>query len=228
MTENTSGAIALQYELAGKVVPTGEVNRPGLIAGADVSSHRSGSTGWAAVAVLNYPNLDIVDLAVVEGEVTFPYIPGLLSFRELPLIASAFSRLRVKPDLVIMDGHGIAHPRRLGIASHLGLVINTPVIGCAKSRLCGEYREPGTIKGDAEPLMHRGETIGAVLRTRDGIRPVFVSPGHLIGMDSASKWVLDTCRGYRLPEPVRQAHLAAGKYRTGHSTGIETARRICQ
>jgi len=226
VAENPSGAIALQYRLAGRVITQGDLNKPGLIAGADVSVNRSGGIGWAAVVVLNYPGLDIMDLIVVEGEVTFPYIPGLLSFRELPLITSAFDRLSIKPDLVIMDGQGIAHPRRLGAASHLGLVIGIPVIGCAKSCLCGKYREPGTIKGAVEPLTDRGETIGTVLRTRDGVRPVFVSPGHLIGIDSASKWVLNTCRGYRLPEPVRQAHLAAGRHKIEPDIGIKTTRRI--
>lgn len=214
LAENPSGAIALQNKLACRVIPRGELSNPALIAGADVSAGRSDKTGYAAVVVLNYPALDVADLVVVKGRMHFPYIPGLLSFRELPLIVSAFDRLGIRPDLVIMDGQGIAHPRRLGIASHLGLAIEIPVIGCAKSRLCGEHREPGTMKGDAEPLIDRGEIIGTVLRTRDGVRPVFVSPGHLIGVDGASEWVLNTCLGYRLPEPVRQAHLAAGKYRT--------------
>ncbi|MBN1370055.1 MAG: deoxyribonuclease V [Dehalococcoidaceae bacterium] len=223
--ENTAGAVALQKMLACRIISRGDLISPGLIAGADVSVNRFGKIGWAAVVVLNYPGLDIEDAVVVEREVTFPYVPGLLSFRELPLIVSAFEKLRIKPDLVIMDGQGIAHPRRLGLAAHLGLVIETPVIGCAKSRLCGEYREPGTIKGDSEPLIYKGETVGTVLRTRDGVRPVFVSPGHRIGINSASKWVLNTCRGYRLPEPIRQAHLAAGRHRIEYNIGNPPVRR---
>jgi len=222
---NTAGAIALQKMLAGRIISRGDVKNPGLIAGADVSINRFGKIGWAAVVILNYPDLDIEDVIVVERDVTFPYVPGLLSFRELPIIVSAFERLRLRPDLVIMDGQGIAHPRRLGVAAHLGLVIDAPVIGCAKSRLCGEYQEPGTIKGDFEPLIYKGETVGTVLRTRNGVRPVFVSPGHRIGFESASKWVLDTCRGYRLPEPIRQAHLAAGKHRIEYNIDNPPARR---
>jgi deoxyribonuclease V len=137
-------------------------------------------------------------------------VPGLLTFREAPLILAAFEKLKVAPDLVIVDGQGIAHPRRIGLASHLGLCLGLPTIGCAKSRLCGEHEMPGFEAGSYAELRDNGEVIGVVLRTRAGVKPVYVSIGHLIDLPSAVRTVLDCCRGYRLPEPTRLAHQAAG------------------
>ena len=200
----------IQSRLAGLVIPTGYAAGARLIAGSDISGKgRSGATR-AAVVVLSYPELKPVDVAVSEGHASFPYVPGLLSFREIPLLAAAFEKLKMTPDLVMVDGQGVAHPRRFGLAAHLGVLLDLPAIGCAKSRLCGEHTGPDEAAGSWSELAHDGEVIGAVLRTRDGGTPLYVSVGHLIGLDSAVRWVMQCCRGYRLPEPTRLAHLAAG------------------
>ena len=146
----------------------------------------------------------------MQGEIDFPYVPGLLSFREAPLILKACVQLTHNPDLVIVDGQGIAHPRRLGIAAHLGLFFDIPTIGCAKSRLCGTYQEPAAAAGNYEELVDNGESIGVVLRTKDSTNPIFISVGNKIAIDDAIFWVMRCCRGYRLPEPIRLAHQAAG------------------
>ncbi len=218
-------AAAVQRRLAKLVEARGEVASPGFIAGVDVSVSGRTGKGCAAVAVLSFPGLKVVDAAVEAGPVEFPYIPGLLSFIELPLEFSAWKQLEIKPDLVIVDGHGIAHPRRLGIAAHFGLMVDVPVIGCAKSLLCGKYDQPGVKAGSSSPMVDGEEVIGVVLRTRDGVRPVFVSPGNHIGLEDAAGWVMKACSGYRLPEPLRQAHLMAGEANTGIINKLKRARR---
>ncbi len=206
----TTRAREIQNELAADVVRVGNVTSPRLIAGVDVSVNRWARTGTAAVVVLGYPEMEVVETGLVTARVEFPYIPGLLSFREAPLILAAWKKLKVTPDLVMVDGQGIAHPRRLGLASHLGLCLGVPAIGCAKSRLIGEPATPDMEAGSYTELRDKGEVIGAVMRTRAGVRPVYVSIGHLIDLQAAIKWVLACCRGYRLPEPTRLAHIAAG------------------
>ncbi len=205
-----SEAIRLQKELASEVVRSGEIASPRLIAGADISVDRVAGTGTAAIVVLSYPELATVAVSTVTDRIPFPYVPGLLSFREAPLLLAACEKLTVTPDLLLVDGQGIAHPRRLGLAAHLGLFLEIPTIGCAKSRLCGEYTEPGDAPGDFSELTDGGEVIGAVLRTRTGVKPLFVSIGDKIDLKQAVGWVLRCCRGYRLPEPTRLAHQAAG------------------
>ena len=158
----------------------------------------------------NIPGLELVEIKTIQGEINFPYVPGLLSFREAPLILQACAQLTHTPDLIIVDGQGIAHPRRLGIAAHLGLFFDIPTIGCAKSRLCGTYQIPALEPGNFEELVDKGETIGAVLRTKYNINPVYVSIGNKIAHEDAIYWVMRCCRGYRLPEPTRFAHQAAG------------------
>lgn len=207
---DTRRAQAIQRELAGQVSRNGSVIRPSFVAGIDVSVARFENTATAAVVIINYPRLEVVEVQTARGEPGFPYIPGLLSFREAPLALAACAKLNTAPDLVIVDGQGIAHPRRLGLASHLGLLLDVPTIGCAKSRLCGQHREPGNEAGSHAALTENGEVIGAVLRTRAGVKPVYVSTGHKIDLDSAIHWTLRLGRGYRLPEPTRLAHLAAG------------------
>jgi deoxyribonuclease V len=204
-------AIKLQINLASSIIRVDELNEVNLIAGIDVSLGRQGSTGRAAVVVIRYPTGEIVAESIHEGPVQIPYIPGLLSFRELPLIIPALEQLNVEPDLFIVDGQGIAHPRRLGIASHLGLFTGKPTIGCAKSRLCGNHREVGIRVGDAEDLIDDNEIIGKVLRTRERSKPIFISIGHKISLETASNWMVKLSKGYKLPEPVRRAHIAAGR-----------------
>jgi len=205
-----SEAIELQKELAGEVRRTGSIAAPRHIAGVDISVNRWAGTGTAAVVVLSYPSLEPVEVKVVTDRLNFPYVPGLLSFREAPLILAACEKLTVTPDIIMVDGQGIAHPRRVGLASHLGLCLDVPTIGCAKSRLCGECGEPGNGVGNYAELLDGGEVIGVVLRTRTGVKPVYVSIGHRIDLAAAINWVMACCRGYRLPEPTRLAHMAAG------------------
>ncbi len=174
------------------------------MAGADCAFSADGRTMWAAVVVVRLPGLEPVAQAWARGPVTFPYVPGYLSFREGPVFLRAVRRLRVRPDLWLFDGQGIAHPRGFGLAAHLGVLLDAPSAGCAKSRLVGEHREPGRGRGEWAPLMFRGKQIGAVLRTRDGVRPLYVSVGHLISLRAAVRWVLASCR-YRVPEPIRLA-----------------------
>lgn len=199
----------IQVSLAEKVVTDYEAGDHRLIAGVDVSSPRVRGPARAAVVVLSYPELKTVEARTVEGELPFPYVPGLLSFRESPLILAAFERVRNAPDLVLVDGQGIAHPRRLGLASHLGLFLDRPTIGCAKSILCGCHEALGDERGSHAQLFDRGDCIGAALRTRSGVRPIYVSVGHKIDLASSLQWVLECSRGYRLPEPIRLAHLVA-------------------
>jgi deoxyribonuclease V len=207
---STEQALEIQKRLAGKVSRVGEAINPRLIAGVDISVDNESGVGTGAVVVLSYPELELVETRVVHDRLGFRYIPGLLSFRESPLILAACEKLAMTPDLVMVDGQGIAHPRRMGLASHLGLFLDMPTIGCAKSRLCGRHDAPGTEPGSYADLVDGGELIGAVLRTKAGVNPVYVSVGHKVDLPMAIHWVLACCRGYRLPEPARLAHLAAG------------------
>jgi deoxyribonuclease V len=200
----------IQLSLAKRVVTESEVINPRLVAGIDISAPDAQGVAKGAVVVLRYPEFSIVEVEVVEGKITFPYIPGLLSFRESPLILATCEKLGNVPDLILIDGQGIAHPRRLGLASHVGLFLDLPTIGCAKSILCGQHRPVGEEVGSHAELLDNGELIGAALRTKSGVRPIYVSVGHKIDLASALQWVIKCCRGYRLPEPTRLAHLAAG------------------
>ncbi len=207
---NTAQALDLQRRLATQVSKTSEVIAPHFIAGVDISAGKAQGMATGAIVVLSYPELGVVETKVVQGKLDFPYIPGLLSFRESPLTIAACESLSITPDLVLVDGQGVAHPRRFGLASHLGLFLDMPTIGCAKSRLCGRHEEPGIEAGSYAEVVDRGETIGVALRTRPGVKPVYVSIGHKVDLQTAIRWVLECCRGYRLPEPLRLAHLAAG------------------
>lgn len=200
-------AICIQEKLRRNISLTNSVRNVRSVAGADVSYSRRGGEGVAAMVVFSYPDLDLMDEAFARGEISFPYIPGLLSFREAPLLIEAFQRLQRIPDVVLYDGQGIAHPRSLGLASHMGLLLELPSVGCAKKKLVGDFGEVGLQRGSTTPLKMEGKIIGAVIRTRRGVKPVFVSPGHLIDLESSIQLVLKTCRGFRLPEPLRRAHL---------------------
>jgi deoxyribonuclease V len=207
-TLEPSDAIALQKELADQVTREATLGEVHTVAGVD-ASYRA-EIARAAVVTLSFPDLEIVEYAVATRPISYPYVPGLLSFREAPAVLDAFEKLTVVPDLLIFDGHGIAHPRRIGIASHIGLLVNLPSIGCAKRRLRGHYEEPGRERGSFTYLTHKGETVGAVLRTRTDVKPVFVSIGHRVDLPTAIHYVLACGGGYKLPETTRWADKIAG------------------
>ena len=214
-------ARALQQELAGLVVSKTDMGPVTTVGGVDVG-YRDGQA-WAAVVVLSYPELVVVDYSLARRQVSFPYLPGLLSFREGPAALEALERLASRPDLLIFDGHGLAHPRRFGLACHIGLRADIPSIGCATSRLVGGHAAPGPEQGSYSPLLDGGETIGAVVRTRAGVKPVYVSTGHRVDLATSIQYVLGCCRGYRLPETTRWAHRVAGGKLPGSSRGGQTA-----
>jgi len=183
------------------------------IAGADISYSRNSNIFFAVVVILDFPTMEIIEQASFSEAVDFPYIPGLLTFREGPTLLKAFRKLSTSPDVIIFDGHGISHPRGIGLASHMGLFLSIPSIGCAKTRLVGTYNEAGSEPGDYSPLLYNDEIKGAVLRTKKNVTPVFVSQGHKIELERAIDITLSSCRGYRLPEPTRKAHLAVNEIR---------------
>jgi deoxyribonuclease V len=178
-----------------------------------VSYSRSDDRLYAAFLLFSYPDLTLLESGSAQGRADFPYIPGLLTFREAPMLMKAFYKLKTKPDLLLLDGQGIAHPRSMGLAAHLGLLLGRPAIGCAKSRLFGIYAEPALARGSMAPLKHEGWTVGLAVRTRTGVKPVFVSPGYRMGIENSGQVVLSLCRGYRIPEPLRQAHLFVNQLR---------------
>jgi deoxyribonuclease V len=202
----TAEARDLQLRLAARVDSNRDLPSYATVGGADVSYELRGKWLHAAVVVLRADDFEVIDRAGVVAEAKFPYVPGLLSFREAPAVIEAFGRLKVRPDIMICDGQGIAHPRRMGLAAHLGLYLGVPTIGCAKTWLCGDYEEPGQERGDWTPLTDGGETIGAVLRTRTGVKPLFISSGHRCNLTSAIRVVVATSPTYRLPVPSRLAH----------------------
>lgn len=202
-------AIALQKSLAGQVIydrPL-DLDSVRLVGGVDVSVKNDVSQ--AAVVVLTFPELQVIETVLAQQPTPFPYVPGLLSFREGPVLVEAFGRLQRTPDVFIFDGMGRIHPRRLGIAAHMGLWLQTPTVGCGKTHLIGDYVLPGGQKGDYSDLTHKGELLGVVLRTRTNVKPVYISPGHLIDLESALDLTLRCTPRYRLPEPIRAAHNAA-------------------
>ncbi len=204
-------AIQLQRELASRVIREGQPEAVKVIAGIDISANDRTGLARAAIVALAYPSMQVLEWVLHEESLRFPYIPGLLSFREAPSILAGFQKLKHKPDLLMVDGQGIAHPRRLGIASHLGLVLDLPSIGCAKSILTGHLKgELGQEIGARVPLMADGEVIGVGLRTKARTNPLIISVGHRLSLEVAVDYVLACCRGYRLPEPTRQAHNTAG------------------
>jgi deoxyribonuclease V len=209
----------LQQELASRVVagPALDLSGVRFVAGADVSTQ--GNMAYATVVVLDFPGLSPVEVQGYEAPLRFPYVPGLLSFRELPSVVGALEKIETEVDALVLDAQGLAHPRRMGLASHLGIFLDVPTVGCAKSPLVGSFEEPGREKGSATDLVHRGEVIGRVLRTRDGVSPVYVSVGNGIDLGSSVELVLACCTKYRLPETTRQAHTAANRLRRGEEPG---------
>ncbi len=204
-------AITIQQRLRDRVSARDRVGKVRYVAGVDVGFERGGAVTRAAVAVLRFPELDLWERAVAHRPTSFPYVPGLLSFREIPTVLDALGRLRSTPDLILCDAHGYAHPRRFGLACHLGVITDLPAIGVAKSRLTGTHGAPPVHRGAWVPLEDAGEVIGAVLRTRRGVQPVYVSVGHRVSLSTAIEYVLACTPRYRLPETTRRAHrLASG------------------
>jgi deoxyribonuclease V len=208
-------AVALQRELRDKVIIQPLEKEIKTVGGSDLSYDKGSDQFYAGIVFLDYETMEVIAHSTVTSRAPFPYVPGLLSFREIPSLMEAWEQRPVQPDVVLFDGHGIAHPRRLGIATHFGLLTGTPTIGCAKKKLVGEYEEPVKKRGNYHPIKDGEEIIGYALCTKDNIKPVFVSPGHLIGMEQSLEIVLHCARGYKLPEPTRQAHLLVNRMRQG-------------
>jgi len=215
---SVEAALRLQRRLAATVDTGARLARVRLVAGADAAYHQDGERLVAAVVVIALPGLEVVEQASAEGRVTFPYVPGLFGFREAPIVLRACRRLRARPDVLVCDGQGIAHPRRFGLACHLGYCLDLPTVGCAKSRLAGEHGPVAAWRGSWSWLRDGSERLGVVLRTRDAVRPVYVSPGWAIGFRDARALVLGTSAGYRLPEPTRRANLLVNALRRGEPT----------
>ncbi|MGH9943755.1 MAG: deoxyribonuclease V [Pyrinomonadaceae bacterium] len=208
-------AVELQKQLRERVRVQPLGREIETIAGADISFNKFSPVVYAGVVVLRLSSLEVLEEVGVVSETKFPYVPGLLSFRESPSMLEAWAKLKIEPDAVMFDGQGIAHPRRVGIASHVGLMLDRPTLGCAKSVLVGKYEEPAPERGGWSPLVDvkRKETVGAALRTKHKVQPIFVSPGHLINLEDAIKLTLACDGGYRQPEPTRRAHLLVNALR---------------
>ena len=204
---STEEAKRIQVELRERLVPEPPPGfSPRLAGGADISFERFGDLGYAGVVVLDVESLETVEEATAVVELVFPYVPGFLSFRELPAIAAAWERLERKPDVLVFDGQGTAHPRRFGVACHGGVLLGVPSIGCAKSLLVGKHGPLGEERGATAEIVHRGETVGMAVRTRDRVKPVYVSPGHLMDLETAVDVVLRVAPRYREPETTRRSH----------------------
>lgn len=208
-------AVELQKELRAEVQVAPLARSIKTIAGADISFNKFSKTVYAGLVVLALPTLEVIEEVCVVSETAFPYVPGLLSFREAPSVLEAWAKLKTEPDAVMFDGHGIAHPRRVGVASHVGLIIERPSLGCAKSVLVGKYEEPEKERGAWTKMSDKGEVIGAALRTKTNVQPIFVSVGHLIDLASAIALTLQCDGGYRQPEPTRRAHHLVNALRRG-------------
>jgi deoxyribonuclease V len=205
-------AAAIQEQLSQAVIVEDDLGPVRTVAGVDIGFAENYTITRAAVAVLTFPDLQLCDQAIIHRPTTFPYVPGLLSFREAPAALEALSKLSVQPDLLLCDGQGRAHPRRFGLACHLGLLCDIPSIGVAKSRLVGEHEGVGEERGSRQPLLHDGEVIGMVLRTRTNVKPLYISVGHRVSLTTAVDYVLRCTPKYRLPETTRQAHkMASGR-----------------
>jgi len=212
-------AVKIQKDLKDKVSLKKIDKRIKYVAGLDVSYARGSTIMWAGVVVLDFPSLNKAEERWSQKKVSFPYIPGLLSFREIPALIDALRKIKIEPDLIFCDGQGIAHPRGLGLASHLGILLNKSTIGCAKSPLVGTYNPVGERKGNYSYLIHQKRIIGAVVRTRSKVKPIFVSSGYGVMLHDCVTFVLETCSKYRIPEPTRQAHLLVNSVRSGKLSG---------
>ena len=199
-------AIQIQENLRGRIILKTNFSRMRTIGGGDVAYSKKRNLFFGAIVILSWPQMETLDIARAHGKVSFPYIPGLFSFREGPILIKTFQRLKIKPDVMLYDGKGIAHPRGFGLASHMGLWFNLPSIGCAKTPLLNQFTSPGSLKGSFELIRRGGKEVGVALRTKNHVKPLFVSPGHRIDLLTSIQIVLKSCQGFRIPEPLRQAH----------------------
>jgi deoxyribonuclease V len=202
-------AIRIQEVLKRQIILKKGASNVKTIGGGDVAYSKNGTRLFGAIVVFSFPDMEVIDMATADGKITFPYIPGLLSFREGPILIKTLQRLRVRPDVMIFDGQGIAHPRRMGLASHVGLWLDLPSIGCAKTPLLKKFINPGPLRGSFKWIRQEGKKVGAVLRTKENVKPLFVSPGHRTDLLMSIRLVLESCRGFRIPEPLRKAHQLA-------------------
>ena len=202
-------AIRIQETLRDRIILKNIFIKVRTIGGGDVAYSKNENHLFGAIVVLSFPYMEILDMATCDGKVPFPYIPTLLSFREGPILIKTFQKLRIRPDVVIYDGQGIAHPRGMGLASHMGLWLDLPSIGCAKTPLLDGFISPGPSKGSFEWIRRKGKKVGAVLRTKEKVKPIFVSPGHRINLMTSIQLILESCKGFRFPEPLRKAHQAS-------------------
>jgi len=199
-------AIQIQQNLRNRIILEKTFSEVRTIGGGDVAYSGDRNFLFAAIVVLSFPKMETIDFTTAHGEISFPYIPGLLSFREGPALIKAFEKLKVKPDVMIFEGQGIAHPRGLGLASQIGLWLDLPSIGCAKTPLLNDFACPGPSKGSFELIRKEGKEVGAVLRTKEKVKPLFVSPGHRIDLQTSIQIILTACTKFRIPEPLRKAH----------------------
>lgn len=204
-------AIQIQEALKSRIVLKKTFSKVETIGGADVAYSKSENLLFGAIVVLSFPDMEILGTATCDGKTPFPYIPTLLSFREGPILIKTFQKLKIKPDVMVYDGQGIANPRRMGLASHMGLWLDLPSIGCAKTPLLDEFVPPGPSRGSFEWIRREGKKVGAVLRTKEKVKPLFVSPGHRIDLSTSIHLILESCKGFRIPEPLRKAHQASRK-----------------
>lgn len=214
-TLTVTAATQIQNEMRNETIIQARDFPVNIIAGADISFNKFSTTVYAGIILLQFPQLIPIGYSLVKKEVLFPYVPGYLAFREVPALLAAWENLQQRPDLLVVDGHGIAHPRRMGIAAHFGVVANTPTVGCAKKVLCGKYEEPPSEKGSNTPLVFKNEVVGAALRTKNAVKPVFVSPGYRMDVPGTVE-IISQCVGrYRIPEPTRLAHNIVNRFRLG-------------
>lgn len=220
-------AVQIQHRIRERVIREGAPTNVRFIAGADVAFDKTSDSAYGSLVVLRFPELEPVEVLSDRSTTPFPYIPGLLSFREIPVLLGLFDKLHHTPDLIFVDAHGYSHPRRAGLACHLGVVIDLPVIGCAKSRLVGRFTPPAPRRGSMTYLYETAdEVIGAVVRTRDRVKPVFVSIGHKLDLEAAVRWTLACTKGFRLPEPTRHADRIAEQVKRGTVSG-GNAKHVC-
>lgn len=219
-------AIALQKTLAAQVRIQPLPTKLKIIGAADISYSKRTDLLAAAVLSFSWPGLDLLEAVSHVCKVSFPYVPGLLSFREVPPLVEAYRKMRRRPDVLLCDGQGIAHPRKLGFASHLGLYLGIPTVGCAKSRLCGDHDSLPLNKGSSRPLMLGGEQLGLVFRSRGGVKPIYISPGHLSDIPSSMRLISRCLRRYRIPEPLRLAHIEANRWRVAATKIVESGDEI--